>query len=220
MMELYLKLRPCEPPTVEAAETLMNNLFFDARRYDLSVVGRYKFNKKLSLWQRVTGCKLVYPVADPATGEILFEDGHVLTKEEARLLDAVGVGEVTIEADGAPLRVMSNKMCDLSHYVDFDPLAECGIKERVRFEVLQELLGQYSGEELIDQIQLHKDDLVPKHIIVDDILTSINYMNGLARGISVKDDIDHLGNRRLRCVGELLQNQFLIGFSRMERVIR
>ena len=115
---------------------------------------------------------------------------------------------------------MSNKMCDLSHYVDFDPLAECGIKERVRFDVLQELLGQYSGEELKDQIRLHKDDLVPKHIIIDDILTSINYMNGLARGISVKDDIDHLGNRRLRCVGELLQNQFRIGFSRMERVIR
>ena len=220
MLEIYRKLRPGEPPTVEAAETLMNNLFFDARRYDLSVVGRYKFNKKLSLWQRVTGYKLILPVADPATGEILFEDGHVLTKEEARQLDAVGVGEVTIEVDGAPLRVMSNKMCDLSHYVDFDPLAECGIKERVRFEVLQELLGQYSGEELIDQIQLHKDDLVPKHIIVDDILTSINYMNGLARGISVKDDIDHLGNRRLRCVGELLQNQFRIGFSRMERVIR
>ena len=115
---------------------------------------------------------------------------------------------------------MSNKMCDLSHYVDFDPLAECGIKERVRFDVLQELLGQYSGEELKDQIRLHRADLVPKHIIMDDILTSINYMNGLARGISVKDDIDHLGNRRLRCVGELLQNQFRIGFSRMERVIR
>ena len=115
---------------------------------------------------------------------------------------------------------MSNKMCDLSHYVDFDPLAECGIKERVRFDVLQEPLGQYSGEELKDQIRLHRADLVPKHIIIDDILTSINYMNGLARGISVKDDIDHLGNRRLRRVGELLQNQFRIGFSRMERVIR
>ena len=183
-------------------------------------MGRYKFNKKLSLWHRVAGYKLVYPVADPATGEILFEDGHLLTKDDARLLDTVGVAEVTIDVEGAPLRVMSNKMSDLSHYVDFDPLAECGIKERVRFDVLQELLGQYSGEELKDQIRLHRADLVPKHIIVDDILTSINYMNGLARGISVKDDIDHLGNRRLRCVGELLQNQFRIGFSRMERVIR
>ena len=220
MLEIYRRLRPGEPPTVEASETLIHNLFFDPRRYDLSTVGRYKFNKKLSLWQRVPGYKLVYPVADPATGEILFDEGHLLTKDDARLLDAVGVAEVTIDVEGQPLRVMSNKMCDLSHYVDFDPLAECGIKERVRFDVLQELLSQYSGEELKDQIRLHRTDLVPKHIIVDDILTSINYMNGLARGISVKDDIDHLGNRRLRCVGELLQNQFRIGFSRMERVIR
>ena len=220
MLEIYRKLRPGEPPTVEAAETLIHNLFFDPRRYDLSIVGRYKFNKKLSLWHRVAGYKLVYPVADPATGEILFEEGHLLSKEDARRLDTVGVGEVTIDVEGTPLKVMSNRMCDLKHYVDFDPLAECGIKERVRFEVLQELLGQYSGEELKDQLRLHKDDLVPKHIIIDDILTSINYMNGLARGISVKDDIDHLGNRRLRCVGELLQNQFRIGFSRMERVIR
>ena len=220
MLEIYRKLRPGEPPTVEASETLIHNLFFDPRRYDLSIVGRYKFNKKLSLWHRVAGYKLVYPVADPATGEILFDEGHLLSKEDARLLDTVGVGEVTIEVEGQSLKVMSNRMCDLKHYVDFDPLAECGIKERVRFEVLQELLGQYSGEELKDQLRLHKDDLVPKHIIIDDILTSINYMNGLARGISVKDDIDHLGNRRLRCVGELLQNQFRIGFSRMERVIR
>ena len=220
MLEIYRKLRPGEPPTVEASETLIHNLFFDPRRYDLSIVGRYKFNKKLSLWHRVAGYKLVYPVADPATGEILFDEGHLLSKEDARLLDTVGVGEVTIDVEGQSLKVMSNRMCDLAHYVDFDPLAECGIKERVRFEVLQKLLGQYSGEELKDQLRLHKDDLVPKHIIIDDILTSINYMNGLARGISVKDDIDHLGNRRLRCVGELLQNQFRIGFSRMERVIR
>ena len=220
MLEIYRRLRPGEPPTVEAAETLVNGLFFDPRRYDLSVVGRYKFNKKLSLWQRVTGRKLVYPVADPATGEILFDEGTLLSKENARLLDAAGVSDVTIDVDGTPLRVTSNGMCDMSRYVDFDPLERCKIKERVRFSVLQELLGQYSGEELIDQIILHKDALVPKHIIVDDILTSVNYMNGLARGGSVKDDIDHLGNRRLRCVGELLQNQFRIGFSRMERVIR
>ena len=220
MLEIYRRLRPGEPPTVEAAETLMNNLFFDPRRYDLSVVGRYKFNKKLSLWQRVTGYKLVKAAADPATGEILFDEGHLLSKADARLLDDVGVSEVTIDVEGQPLLVCSNRMCDMARYVDFDPLETCGIKERVRFDVLQELLGQYSGEELIDQIRLHKDDLVPKHIIIDDILTSINYMNGLARGVSVKDDIDHLGNRRLRCVGELLQNQFRIGFSRMERVIR
>jgi DNA-directed RNA polymerase subunit beta len=222
MLEIYRKLRPGEPPTVEACETLMNNLFFDPRRYDLSTVGRYKFNKKLSLWSRITGYKLVFPVADPATGEILFEEGHLLTAEEAKQLDACGVGEVTIDVDGEPLKVVSNKMCDLTHYVSFDPLKECGIKERVRYTVLQELLNQYQGdqEELIDQIRMHKDELVPKHIIVDDILCSINYMNGLGRGVSNRDDIDHLGNRRLRCVGELLQNQFRIGFSRMERVIR
>ena len=140
----------------------------------------------------MTGYKLVYPVADPSTGEILFDEGHLLSKEDARTLDTVGVGDVTIDVEGQPLRVMSNKMCDLQHYVDFDPLAECGIKERVRLDVLLELLNQYDGEELKDQIRLHKDDLVPKHIIIDDILTSINYMNGLARGVSVKDDIDHL----------------------------
>ena len=221
MLEIYRKLRPGEPPTVEASETLMHNLFFDPRRYDLSIVGRYKFNKKLSLWQRAAGRKLAMPVADPSTGEIIFDEGDVLSKEDALFLDTVGVPEITIKTeDGNTLRIMSNKMCDIKHFVDFDPLEECGIKERVRYEVLQELLAQYSGEELKEQIRLHKDDLVPKHIIVDDILTSINYMNGLARGISVKDDIDHLGNRRLRCVGELLQNQFRIGFSRMERVIR
>ena len=220
MLEIYRKLRPGEPPTVEACETLMNNLFFDPRRYDLSIVGRYKFNKKLSLWSRISGYKLIYPVADPATGEILFDEGHLMSKDDARMLDAVGVSDVTIDVDGQPLRVMSNRMCELAHYVNFDPLRECGIKERVRYDVLQELLSQYSGDELKEQLRLHKDELVPKHIIIDDILTSINYINGLARGISVKDDIDHLGNRRLRCVGELLQNQFRIGFSRMERVIR
>ncbi len=222
ILEIYRKLRPGEPPTVEAGETLLNNLFFDPHRYDLSIVGRYKFNKKLSLWGRVAGCRLVYPAADPATGEILFDQGHLLSKEDAQLLDAAGVPEVTVEYNGQNIKVTSNKMCDLSRYVSFDPLAECGIKERVRYEVLQDLLAQYSGdeEELKRQLRFHKDDLVPKHIVVDDILCSINYMNGLAVGLSNKDDIDHLGNRRLRCVGELLQNQFRIGFSRMERVIR
>ena len=222
ILEIYRKLRPGEPPTVEAGETLLNNLFFDPHRYDLSIVGRYKFNKKLSLWGRVSGCRLVYPAADPATGEILFDQGHLLSKEDAQLLDAAGVPEVTVEYNGQNIKVTSNKMCDLSRYVSFDPLAECGIKERVRYEVLQDLLAQYGSdeEELKRQLRFHKDDLVPKHIVVDDILCSINYMNGLAVGLSGKDDIDHLGNRRLRCVGELLQNQFRIGFSRMERVIR
>ena len=220
LLEIYRKLRPGEPPTVDSAETLLHNLFFDPRRYDLSMVGRYQFNKKLALWVRAADHSLLAPVAHPATGEILFEEGHVLTRAEARELDAIGVNEVTVDVDGKPLKIFSNHMCDLSRYVDFDPECECGIKERVRFSVLQELLEQYQGEELKDAIRMRRDDLVPKHIIVDDILASINYMNALAKGLTVKDDIDHLGNRRLRCVGELLQNQFRIGFSRMERVIR
>ena len=220
MLEIYRKLRPGEPPTVEACETLINNLFFDPRRYDLSMVGRYKYNKKLSLWARIRGQKLVYPVADPRTGEIMFDAGHIVTDEEAREMDAIGVNDVTIEVDGRTMRVFSNHMVDLDRFVDFDPVAECGIKERVRESVLKELLEQYSGEEIKEAIRDNADRLVPKHILVDDILASINYMNALAHGIVYKDDIDHLGNRRLRCVGELLQNQFRIGFSRMERVIR
>ena len=220
MLEIYRKLRPGEPPTVEACETLINNLFFDPRRYDLSMVGRYKYNKKLSLWARIRGQKLSFPVADPRTGEILFDAGHIVSDEEAREMDAIGVNDVTIEVDGRTMRVFSNHMVDLDRFVDFDPVAECGIKERVRESVLKELLEQYSGEELKEAIRDNADRLVPKHILVDDILASINYMNALAHGIVYKDDIDHLGNRRLRCVGELLQNQFRIGFSRMERVIR
>ena len=221
MLEIYRKLRPGEPPTLDSAETLLSNLFFDPRRYDLSIVGRYKFNKKLTLWSIACDRKLALPVADPATGEILFDEGHGLTGKECRELDAIGVAEVSVLADdGATVRIFTNRMCDMSRYVDFDPKAECGIKERVRFDVLQELLSQYEGQELIDQCRLRADELVPKHIIVDDILASINYMNALAHNLVTKDDIDHLGNRRLRCVGELLQNQFRIGFSRMERVIR
>ena len=220
MLEIYRKLRPGEPPTVEACETLINNLFFDPRRYDLSMVGRYKYNKKLSLWARIRGQKLSFPVADPRTGEIMLDAGHIVTDEEAREMDAIGVNEVTIDVDGRTMRVFSNHMVDLDRFVDFDPVAECGIKERVRESVLKELLEQYSGEELKEAIRDNADRLVPKHILVDDILASINYMNALAHGIVYKDDIDHLGNRRLRCVGELLQNQFRIGFSRMERVIR
>ena len=221
MLEIYRKQRPGEPPTLDSAETLMQNLFFDPRRYDLSTVGRYKFNKKLTLWTQAKGQKLAEPVADPATGELLLEEGHVLSGDDCRTLDAIGVGMVKVQLEnGDIIRIFTNRMCDMSRYVDFDPKACCGIKERVRFDVLQELLSQYQGEELIEQCRLQADRLVPKHIIIDDILTSINYMNVLAHGLVSKDDIDHLGNRRLRCVGELLQNQFRIGFSRMERVIR
>ena len=220
MLEIYRKLRPGEPPTVEACETLINNLFFDPRRYDLSMVGRYKYNKKLSLWARIRGQKLSFPVADPRTGEIMFDAGHIVTDEEAREMDAIGVNDVTIEVDGRTMRVFSNHMVDLDRFVDFDPVAECGIKERVRESVLKELLEQYSGEELKEAIRDNADRLVPKHILVDDILASINYVIHLDYGYGNVDDIDHLGNRRIRSVGELLQNQFRIGFSRMERVIR
>ena len=221
MLEIYRKQRPGEPPTLDSAENLMQGLFFDPRRYDLSTVGRYKFNKKLTLWAQAKGQKLAEPVADPATGELLLEEGHVLSGDDCRTLDAIGVGMVKVRLEnGEVIRIFTNRMCDMSRYVDFDPKTACGIKERVRFDVLQELLSQYQGEELIEQCRLQADRLVPKHIIIDDILTSINYMNVLAHGLVQKDDIDHLGNRRLRCVGELLQNQFRIGFSRMERVIR
>ncbi|MGM9546044.1 MAG: DNA-directed RNA polymerase subunit beta, partial [Vescimonas sp.] len=208
LLEIYRKLRPGEPPTVDSAQTLLQNLFFDPRRYDLSTVGRYKFNKKLTFWARARGQMLTDPVADPATGELLFEEGHVLTADDCTVMDTVGVKEISVTLDtGKILRITSNGMCDMSHYVDFDPREKCGIKERVRFDVLQELLSQYQGEELIEQCRLHADQLVPKHIIIDDIFASINYMNALAYGLVTKDDIDHLGNRRLRCVGELLQNQ-------------
>ena len=221
MLEIYRKQRPGEPPTLDSAENLMQGLFFDPRRYDLSTVGRYKFNKKLTLWAQAKGQKLAEPVADPATGELLLEEGHVLSGDDCRTLDAIGVGMVKVRLEnGEVIRIFTNRMCDMSRYVDFDPKTACGIKERVRFDVLQELMGQYQGEELVEQCRLQADRLVPKHIIIDDILTSINYMNVLAHGLVQKDDIDHLGNRRLRCVGELLQNQFRIGFSRMERVIR
>ena len=219
LLEIYRKLRPGEPPTVDSAESLLNALFFDPRRYDLSAVGRYKFNKKLAIWSRLAGQTLALPVVDPMTGEILAEPGEVLTREKARELDAKGVNEAVLDLEGTQIKVFSNHMVDMKHFVDFDP-AECGVTERVRFSVLQELLQEFSGEELKEAVRDRIDELVPKHIIVDDIMASINYLNCLAHGVGSADDIDHLGNRRLRCVGELLQNQFRIGFSRMERVIR
>ena len=219
LLEIYRKLRPGEPPTVDSAESLLNALFFDPRRYDLSAVGRYKFNKKLAIWSRLAGQTLALPVVDPMTGEILAEPGEVLTREKARELDAKGVNEAVLDLEGTQIKVFSNHMVDMKHFVDFDP-AECGVTERVRFSVLQELLQESSGEELKEAVRDRIDELVPKHIIVDDIMASINYLNCLAHGVGSADDIDHLGNRRLRCVGELLQNQFRIGFSRMERVIR
>jgi DNA-directed RNA polymerase subunit beta len=220
LFELYRRLRPGEPPTVDSAKALINSLFFDSRRYDLSNVGRYKFNKKLALAPRIVGKPLAYPVVDPLTGEILAEEGDVLTREEAVRLENRGISNAWIRTEhGAVVKVLSNNMVDLSSFVDFDP-NEIGIKERVRFSVLSQLLEQYSGKDLKDAIRDNIDSLIPKHIIEDDILAAINYLFNLANHVGTVDDIDHLGNRRLRSVGELLQNQFRIGFSRMERVIR
>ena len=229
MLEIYRKLRPGEPPTVDSAESLMNSLFFDPRRYDLSNVGRYKFNKKLSIWTRLSGQKLAQPVADPSTGEIVAEAGEVLTRDRARQLDALGVNEAVVEVEdlhtGTHLvKVFSNGMVDMKGFVDFDP-AEANITEKVRFAKLKELLEKREAEKLskadfLELIQDSMDELIPKHITVDDIMATINYLNCLSFGVGSADDIDHLGNRRLRCVGELLQNQFRIGFTRMERVIR
>ena len=219
LLEIYRKLRPGEPPTVDSAESLLNGLFFDPRRYDLSAVGRYKFNKKMAMGSRLSGHTVAMPVADPRTGEIIAEAGENLTRERARELEDRGVNEAVLDVDGKLVKVFANNMVDMKNFVDFDP-EECGITEKVSFPVLCQLLEQYSGEELKEAVADHVDDLVPKHITVADIMASINYLNGLAHNVGTPDDIDHLGNRRLRCVGELIQNQFRIGFSRMERVIR
>ena len=219
LMEIYRKLRPGDPPTVESAEVLLDGLFYDRRRYDISNVGRYKFNKKLALGRRIAGFMLALPVADPRTGEIIADEGEVLSREKAQLVEASGVNEVYLNVEGKTVKVFSNGMVDLANYVDFDP-KEIGVTEKVRGIVLAGLLEQYEGEALRDAIVENIDVLIPKHIVADDIFASVNYLNCLAYGIGAKDDIDHLGNRRVRRVGELLQNQFRIGFSRMERVIR
>ena len=219
LLEIYRKLRPGDPPTVESSETLLDGLFFDRRRYDLFAVGRYKFNKKLGLAGRLIGHQLAAPVADPVTGELIAEPGEVFTRERAEYLDSCGVTDVLLHADGRDVRVFTNGMVDMRHFVDFDP-AEVGVNEKVRLIILRQLMEQFEGEELKDAIRDNIDILIPKHIIVDDMFASVNYLCCLAHGVGTADDIDHLGNRRVRSVGELLQNQFRIGFSRMERVIR
>ena len=219
LMEIYRRLRPGDPPTVESAETLLDGLFFDHRRYDISDVGRYKFNKKLALYPRIAGFELAAPVADPFTGELLADAGEILSRDKARAIDDAGVISVTLKVNGKDVKVFSNGMIDMSRFVDFAP-SEVGVRGKVRGIVLRRLLEQFEGEALKDAIRQNIDLLVPKHIIVDDMFASVNYLNALAHGVGNADDIDHLGNRRVRCVGELLQNQFRIGFSRMERVIR
>ena len=219
LLEIYRKLRPGDPPTVESAETLLDGLFFDRRRYEISDVGRYKFNKKMSLFPRIAGFKLAEPVADPFTGELLAEEGEIVSRDKAKEIADAGVISVMLDVDGKKVRCFSNGMVDIKRFVDFDP-AELGIKERVRGIIMKQLCEQFQGDALKAAIKENVDILVPKHIVADDMFASINYLNCLAYGIGNADDIDHLGNRRVRCVGELLQNQFRIGFSRMERVIR
>ena len=224
LLEVYRKLRPGEPLTVENSQQHLESLFFDDRRYDLSRVGRYKYNKKLGISNRLAGCRLSRPVVNPLTGEVMAEAGELLDRAKAVEIENAGVmvAYVTVEEhDGSvEVKVISNGMVDIRAFVNFDA-EELGIREHVRFSVLREILeGAEDEEALKEAIRQRADELVPKHIIIDDILASINYLNCLAHDVGTTDDIDHLGNRRIRSVGELLQNQFRIGFSRMERVIR
>ena len=222
LLEVYRRLRPGEPPTVESSQSLINALFFDPKRYDLAKVGRYKFNKKLAISARIEGLVPKEDVVSPVTGEILAKAGEPISGETAEEIEKNDVNEIVIVLEGKEIKIISNKMVHLDNYVDFD-IAELGIKERVYKPVLDEILEQYkdaSEDELKEAITENYNELIPKYIRLDDILASVNYHLNLAYGIGKTDDIDHLGNRRLRCVGELLQNQFRIGLARMERVVR
>ena len=226
LMEVFKRLRPGEPVTLESAQQLLDNLFFDPRRYDISRVGRYKYNKKLAIAARLAGCKLAEPVIAPLTGEILAEAGEVVTKAKAKEIERAGVMVAVADVEGKKVKIISNGMVDPMDYVPEgvtkEELLEAGINEKVRFQIITEIVDECGDdkETLLEQLRLRHDDLIPNHIIIDDIFSSINYINCLANKIGTTDDIDHLGNRRIRCVGELLQNQFRIGLSRMERVVR
>ena len=220
VIELYKRLRPGEPEEVENATNLFMGMFFDARRYDLAKVGRYKYNKKLALKNRIAGHVLAEDVIDPSTGDVLFAAGTTLTREDATAIQNAAVPFVYIQTEEKNVKVLSNLMVDLSEYVGFDP-KEVGIHEAVYYPVLEKLLQEYDDEdELKAAIEANVSELVPKHITKEDIIASINYNIHLEYGIGNDDDIDHLGNRRIRAVGELLQNQYRIGLSRMERVVR
>ena len=222
LLELYKKIRPGEPLSVDSAESLLNSMFFDPRRYDLAKVGRYKFNKKLHLKNRITGQILAEDVVDATTGEILAEAGKVVTKEQAVAIQNAAIPYVWVQTEERKEKVLSNLMVDLGAYVSFDP-AEVGVTEAVFYPVLSDLLEEakdMSEEELKALIRRNIHDLIPKHITKEDIIASINYNMHLEFDVGTKDDIDHLGNRRIRAVGELLQNQYRIGLSRMERVVR
>ncbi|MDO4833375.1 MAG: DNA-directed RNA polymerase subunit beta, partial [Clostridia bacterium] len=226
LLEVYKKLRPGEPPTLETAQAHLDGLFFDAHRYDLSRVGRYKYNKKLAISGRLTGNKLMQPVINEATGELLADAGEIITAEKAYEIEQAGITQVYLDVEGKEIKVISNGMVDILPFVKSfkiteEELEEIAINEKVRYCVLSEILERASKKaDILAELKEHCDDLIPKHIIVDDILASINYMNCLGTNVGTVDDIDHLGNRRIRSVGELLQNQFRIGFTRMERVVR
>ncbi len=222
LFEVYRKLRPSEPPTIESAQSHLNGLFFDPRRYDLSRVGRYKYNKKLNLAGRIAGHALARPIVNPSTGEMMADAGAVVTRAMAEEMDDAGVTVAYLKLDDREVKVLSNGMVDIKKYVSFDAEAECNINERVRYAVLSEILEACGDDEaaLKEMLAARRDELIPNHIIIDDIFASINYMTCLAVGVGQTDDIDQLGNRRIRSVGELLQNQFRICFSRLERLIR
>ena len=220
LLEIYKRLRPGEPPTVDSAESLIESLFFDAKRYDLSRVGRYKFNKKLAIHLRITNQVADQDIVNPQTGEILVQKGEKIDKDKAIEIQDCGVNEVYIKIDDKSFKVIGNHFVDIHSLISFD-ISDLNIKEYVFYPVLKEILDSYSDEESIkEEIRKNIYRLIPKHIIREDIYATINYELGLSYGIGYKDDIDHLGNRRLRSVGELLQNQFRIGLSRMERVVK
>ncbi len=220
LLELYKKIRPGEPLSVDSAESLLNSMFFDPRRYDLAKVGRYKFNKKLHFKNRIAGHVLAENVVDMSTGEILAEAGTAVDKDLATAIQNAAVPFVWIQGEERNQKVLSNMMVDLAAYVDFDP-AEVGVTELVFYPVLENILAEAgSGDELKETIRKNLSELIPKHITKEDIIASINYNMHLEAGVGTSDDIDHLGNRRIRAVGELLQNQYRIGLSRMERVVR
>ena len=220
LLEVYRKLRPGEPPTVESATNQINMLFFDPRRYDLSRFGRYKMNKKLSLARRITGFVAAENIVAPLTGEIIVEANGKITRELAEKADAAGVDTVILSIEGKKVKVITNGCVDAQGFFSFD-VKECGINERCSFDEIKKILDTTSDvEEQKEMLRRNHDQLIGRTVTVKDILSSINYLNGLGHGVGTTDDIDHLGNRRIRSVGELLQNQFRIGFSRMERVIR
>lgn len=220
LLEIYKRLRPGEPPTVDSARSLLNSLFFDPKRYDLAKVGRFKFNKKLSFISRISNTRAAENIVDPETGEILVAEGEKIDRQKADEIQNRGINIVYISAEDKKVKVIGNNTVDIKAHINFD-VADIGITERVRFEVLSRILAENEGEAAIKKaLKENLDELVPKYITKDDIIASINYIINLNYGIGNTDDIDHLGNRRLRSVGELLQNQFRIGLARMERVVR